>query len=246
MTYYNTAPQIYQQIPQVAVQQQVAAPTAGPSTSSSFNIENISQVKEFKPIGKTAENSVGGFPAFTNQLPQSSALPAQSQNQDNSNPSNWFQKGQQNNFVRQDFIVPNAVSLNLKAEEFVFTKKPAPAPAPAQAPSPAPTAAPAQAPVQVEAPAPVQIDPITKKLRDDLKVPEDQLKSLKELLDKIAVATKASDAEGRIQLLRDLRTSYLCTVNNAVPSAYWAGQIDRKPTDFVPMKQSNFQKGGYP
>jgi len=60
-----------------------------------------------------------------------------------------------------------------KLRNSFLLKKPAPAPAPLQAPSPAPTAAPAQAPVQVEAPAPVQIDPITKKLRDDLKVPED-------------------------------------------------------------------------
>jgi hypothetical protein len=92
---------------------------------------------------------------------------------------------------------------------------------------PIPSVESAPAPI-VATPAPVSIDPLTKKLREELKLPDEQLKSLKELLDKISAA-KNESAEARFKLIKeDLKNSAICKELPAT-NIYWQGQIDRKP-----------------
>jgi hypothetical protein len=108
--------------------------------------------------------------------------------------------------LRQDFTIPNTIitptvptpppSLNVNSVAWAPPSKKQPAVAQQQAivePAPAPS---------IPAPAPTIIDPLTKKLRDELKLPEDQLKSLKELLDKISAA-KNESAEARFKLIKE-------------------------------------------
>jgi hypothetical protein len=114
--------------------------------------------------------------------------------------------------LRQDFTIPNTIitptvpttpSLNVNSVAWAPPKK-QPVVAQQQTivePAPAPS---------IPAPAPTIIDPLTKKLRDELKLPEDQLKSLKELLDKISAA-KNESAEARFKLIKeDLKNSAIC------------------------------------
>ena len=71
-------------------------------------------------------------------------------------------------------------------------------------------------------PAPIVIDPLTKKLKEELKLPDDQLKSLKELLDKISAAK--NDAETRFKLIKeDLKNSAVCKDVFPAANLYWHG-----------------------
>lgn len=85
-------------------------------------------------------------------------------------------------------------------------------------------------PIQFNVNAPVFVlkkpdDVLTIKLREEFKVPEEHIKPLKELLEKIK-ATK-NDLKTHFQSLIDLRKTYLCTSIKPSESTFWQGQIER-------------------
>jgi hypothetical protein len=76
--------------------------------------------------------------------------------------------------------------------------------------------------IPTSAPAPAVTDPLTKNLREVLKLPEEQIKSLKEILDKISAA-KNESAEARFKLLKeDLKNSAICK-DSPSTKLYWQG-----------------------
>ena len=74
--------------------------------------------------------------------------------------------------------------------------------------------------IPATAPAPAVTDPLTKNLREVLKLPEEQIKSLKEILDKISAA-KNESTEARFKLLKeDLKNSAICK-DSPSTTLYW-------------------------
>jgi hypothetical protein len=76
--------------------------------------------------------------------------------------------------------------------------------------------------IPTAAPAAAVTDPLTKNLREVLKLPEEQIKSLKEILDKISAA-KNESAEARIKLLKEnLKNSAICK-DSPSTKLFWQG-----------------------
>lgn len=116
--------------------------------------------------------------------------------------------------------------MNLNAQSFEYKKS---------------TAAPVSAPIPTP-PVPVAVvDPLTKKIAEHFKISEEHVKSLKELIHRIAGVK--NDAEARSKILGELKTSHLCTQVKPAETSYWKDQIDRK-SEMVPFPvKSGFAKG---
>jgi hypothetical protein len=89
------------------------------------------------------------------------------------------------------------------------------------------------APPQAISEAKAPEDPLVVKLREEVKVPEEHIESLKSIILKVKAATK-SDPKELMKILKELKNHYACTSLKLSRSNYWPEQVKRFKSEEVP------------